>query len=314
MAHDARVCDLGGVMHEGQVRVPVSALCRAIARQFPGLASQPVQAVSSAGTVIAPFRVGDAFVARVPLVPGVDPALYDRVRREGKYAQALSAVLPVTVPELVGVGGPFPGYAGTWSVWTWLPGRSLDRVLLDSPGSVDMDALADDLARLLQSIRVLPSQGSAWSDTGRGGRPLADSEWVRASIRRSAHLVDQGAAASVWEEALIAPAHEGHPVPIHGDPMPGNLLMRQGRLSGLIDVSEPVFGDPASDLQPAWTVFEEPQRSRFLEAMGVDEAERQRGRGWAFEMAIGGLHYYEHSNSTFFRLAQRTLQALLSSA
>lgn len=301
-------------MHEGQVRVPASTLSRAIASQFPNLAGQPVRRVSSAGTVIAPFRVGHGFVARLPLVPGAGQAHHDRVRREGRYARALSGVVPVCVPELVGVGRPFPGYDGTWSVWTWLPGRSLDHVLLELPGLLDTQALADDLAQLLRSIRTFPSEGSRWSDNGRGGRPLADSEWVRTSIQRSAHLIDYGAATHIWESALAAPAHEGHPVPIHGDPMPGNLLLRHGRLSALIDVSEPVMGDPASDLQPAWTVFEEPQRSQFHEAMAVDEAARQRGRGWAFEMAIGGLHYYEHSNPTFFRLAQRTLHALLRSA
>lgn len=74
------------------------------------------------------------------------------------------------------------------------------------------------------------------------------------------------------------------------------------------------MGDPASDLQPAWTVFDAPQRSRFHEAMAVDEAAVQRCRGWAFEIAIGGLHYCERSSPTFFRLTQRTLHALLPSA
>lgn len=301
-------------MHEGQVRVPVTELCRAIASQFPDLAGQPVQAVPSAGTVVAPFRVGDGFLARLPLVPVAGPSHHDRVHREGRYARALSGVLRVCVPELVGVGRSFPGYKGTWSVWTWLPGRSLDHVLLEQPGSLDTLDLADDSTQLLRTIRMVPANGLRWSDNGRGGRPLADTEWVRTSIQRSAHLIDHGAATHIWESALAAPPYQGHPVPIHGDPMPGNLLLHDDRLSGLIDVSEPVMGDPASDLQPAWTVFDEPQRSRFHEAMAVDEGARQRGRGWAFKMAIGGLHYYEHSNPTFFRLAQRTLHALLRSA
>lgn len=314
MAQYPLLWDLGRVMHEGQVRVPIPELSRAIASQFPDLAGQPVWAVPSAGTVVAPFRVGDDFVARLPLVPDAGQVHHDRIRGEGRYARALAGLLPVCVPELVGVGRPFPGYEGTWSVWTWLPGRSLDHVLLEAPGSFDSAALADDLAQLLRTIRMLPAERPRWSDNGRGGRPLADSEWVRASIQRSAHLVDQGAATHIWESALAAAPHQGHPVPIHGDPMPGNLLLHGDRLSGLIDVSEPVMGDPAADLQPAWTVFDEPQRSRFHEAMAVDEGARQRGRGWAFEMAIGGLHYYEHSNPTFFRLAQRTLRALLRSA
>lgn len=32
------------------------------------------------------------------------------------------------VPRLVGIGEPFPGCPGMWSLWTWLPGNSLDQL------------------------------------------------------------------------------------------------------------------------------------------------------------------------------------------
>lgn len=297
-------------MHEGQVEVPVTAVQEAIANQFPELAGQHVRRVPSSGTVVAPYRVGDGLVARLPLVPEEDPATVDRLHREGAHARALAEVVSVSVPELIGVGEPFPGYPGTWAVWSWLRGRSLDHLLLGSE-TLDTDLLATDLAQLLLATRGLPAK-SGWSHNGRGGRPLSDSEWIRSSIERSAHLLDTAAATHVWETALTAPPHQGPPSSIHGDPMPGNFLLRDGRLSGMIDVSGPVVGDPASDLQPAWVVLEEPQRSLFLNAMGADEVTRQRGRGWAFEMAISGMHYYEHSNPMFFRLARRTLDALLA--
>lgn len=301
-------------MHAGQVTVATAALADAVARQFPELQVGEVHAVASAGTVIAPFRVGTTLLARVPLVPVAGPEPAARVQAEGRYARVLSDRLPVEVPRLLGVGEPFDGYDGVWSLWTWLDGRSLDRVL-DEPdvGTSDLGALALDLARLLRAQRSLPTDGG-WSGTGRGGRPLVDTEWVRTSIRRSAHLVDPAAATRVWETALAAPAHPAPPVSINGDAMPGNFLLTDGRLSGVIDVAEPVVGDPASDLQPAWVVFDEPERSTFRDAMGLDEAAWQRGRGWAFEMAIGGLHYYEHTNPVFFRMARRTLQRLIPTA
>jgi len=31
-------------------------------------------------------------------------------------------------------------------------------------------------------------------------------------------------------------------------------------------------------------------------------------------MAIGGLHYYEHTNGIFFRMARRTLQRLIDTS
>ena len=301
-------------MHEGQVTVTAAALAAAVARQFPQHAALEDVAVASSGTVIAPFRVGGRLLPRVPLVPVAGPAAAARVEAESRYARVLRERVPVQVPRLVRVGEPFDGYDGVWSLWTWLDGRSLDRVLEADVGACDLLALAVDLARVLVAQQSLPTGGNSWSGTGRGGRPLVDSEWVRTSIGRSAHLVDPVAATKVWESALAAPAYPGPPRSLNGDALPGNFLVTAGRLSGLIDLGEPVVGDPAADLQPAWVVFDEPERSAFRDAMGLDEAAWRRGRGWAFEMAIGGLHYYEHTNPDFFRMARRTLQRLIATS
>lgn len=116
----------------------------------------------------------------------------------------------------------------------------------------------------------------------------------------------------MWERALSAPPHLDPPLRIHGDPMPGNFLVNDGLLTGMVDVAQPAMGDPAADLQPAWVLFEEPARTAFITAMGLGDAARERGRGWAFEMAIGGAHYYEHTNPVFFRQAMHTLERLLA--
>ena len=135
---------------------------------------------------------------------------------------------------------------------------------------------------------------------------------MRESIDKSAHLIDLRKATAVWERALAADPHQGPAVRIHGDPMPGNFLANDARLTGMVDVAQPAFGDPAADLQPAWVLFDEPARSVFLTAMGLDDSARERGRGWAFEMAIGGAHYYEHTNAVFFQQAMRTLNRLIA--
>lgn len=298
-------------MHDGQVAVPEDALAAAVSAQFPELAGVTVVAVTSGGTVIAPFRVGGDLLARVPLVPGRGTSVTDGLESAGRHARALSPHSPLEVSQLFGIGHPFSGYDGVWSLWTWLEGQSLDLLLEEDPTGCDLNGLAVDLARVLKTHQSMPTQGSSWSGNGRGGHPLADTDWVRTSIQRSAHLIDPVVATQVWESALDAPAHEGAIVSINGDPMPGNFLVSNGRLSGMIDIAEPVAGDPASDLQPAWVVFDEPHRSAFRDAMGLDDAAWRRGRGWAFEMAIGGLHYYEHTNPLFFRIARRTLRRLM---
>jgi aminoglycoside phosphotransferase (APT) family kinase protein len=45
----------------------------------------------------------------------------------------------------------------------------------------------------------------------------------------------------------------GLPVWVHGDVAAGNLLVRDGRLSAVIDFGSSGVGDPASDLMIAWT-------------------------------------------------------------
>jgi len=293
-------------MHPGQVTVDPAALTAAIADQVPALAGLPVRPVDSAGTVVAPFRIGERYLARVPLVPSSDPAARRRLDAEAAHARFLADRLPVEVPRPVHQGGPFAGYPGWWSIWTWVDGTSLDRT-----SGVDRLLLARDLARLLRAFHALPTQGRSWNHVGRGARPLADTDWVRSSIALSAHLVDASAATAVWERALAAPPHDGPAVSIHGDPVPGNLIVRDGRLAGLVDIAEPSIGDPAADLVPAWAVFEPGARDAFRAAMDVDDAAWERGRGWAFEMAIGALHYYEHTNPVFFTQASRTIERLL---
>ena len=293
-------------MHEGEVEVAAGDLTYALAAQFPEFAGLPVRRVESAGTVIAPFRVGENVVARLPLVPTDSDAARDRVRREQRYALALADHLRIAVPRPLGIGEPFRGHPGIWSVWTWLPGRSLDLL----PVARD-ERLATDLAEVITAIQALPAAGRTWNGEGRGGRPLADTAWVRESIDASAHLIDRRAVTAVWESALAADPHRGPAARIHGDPMPGNFLANDGRLSGMVDVAPPAFGDPAADLQPAWVLFDEPARSVFLTAMRLGESARERGRGWALEMAIGGAHYYEHTNPVFFQQAMGTLRRLL---
>lgn len=293
-------------MHDGQIEVATGALASAIAEQFPEFAGLSITRVESAGTVVAPFRVGADVVARLPLVPTDSDAARESVLRAQTEALVLADHLRVAVQRPLGIGEPFEGYPGVWSVWTWLPGRSLDLL----PVAHD-ERLAADLAELILAMHALPVAGHTWNGRGRGGRPLADTPWVRESIQKSAHLIDPRKTTAIWERALAACPHEGPAVRIHGDPMPGNFLANDGRLTGMVDVAPPAFGDPAADLQPAWVLFDEPARRRFLAAMGLDDSARERGRGWAFEMAIGGAHYYEQTNAVFFQQAMRTLQRLI---
>jgi aminoglycoside phosphotransferase (APT) family kinase protein len=80
----------------------------------------------------------------------------------------------------------------------------------------------------------------------------------------------------VWEAALAA-SWRGTPVWVHGDVSSGNLLIKEGQLSTVIDFGSSAVGDPACDL---------PIGNAFRAALRLDEPTWARGRGWALWKAL----------------------------
>jgi len=127
-------------------------------------------------------------------------------------------------------------------------------------------------------------------------------------------MYDPAMLAEVWETALAAPAWEGPPVWIHGDPQGGNLLVLDGRLNGVIDFGGLGVGDPACDLIVAWNLFGPEGRAAFRTAIGVDQATWRRGRGWALSTGLTALPYYLDRLPAVARWARRTLDEVLADA
>ena len=88
--------------------------------------------------------------------------------------------------------------------------------------------------------------------------------------------IECGAATAVWETALDATWH-GPPVWVHGDVAVGNLLVKEGRLSAVIDFGCSAVGDPACDLVIAWTFLSGESREAFYAGVPVDDATWARG-------------------------------------
>jgi aminoglycoside phosphotransferase (APT) family kinase protein len=104
----------------------------------------------------------------------------------------------------------------------------------------------------------------------------------------------------------------GREVWVHGDLLPGNLLVLDGRLSAVIDFGGLNASDPACDLQPAWNVFAGDSRMRFRAELDVDEASWLRGRGWALYQAVSALAYYWDTNPGMIRQASHALAQVLA--
>ena len=203
------------------------------------------------------------------------------------------------------LGEPDPSYPFTWSVVPWLPGEPLEDVRTDNPG------LATDLAEFVLALRAVDTaDGPRPSGTARG-MPLDPEWWVEDTIVEHGDLIDVDRARAVWRAALEAGPWPGPDVWIHGDLLGGNLLVRDGRLSAVIDWGPLKVADPAPDVAPAWTLLEGEARRTFRDRLDVDDATWARARAWVMLPALAGIRYYEKTVPAFSQRSRRHLDAVL---
>ncbi|WP_079047027.1 aminoglycoside phosphotransferase family protein [Streptomyces changanensis] len=291
-------------MHPDQHPIDDDLVRRLVAGRFPRWAGLPVRRFPSGGTVNAMYRLGDDMVVRLPLVAG---AAGD-VELERQWLPRLAPRLPVAVPEVLGAGEPAEGYPWPWSVYRWLPGGPPDEAAPPEPLR-----LAEDLAGFVAAMRSLTLPDGPRAHRGGPVSSLdAESRAAIEELRRTpGEGVDCDAATAVWEEALRAPAWDGPPVWLHGDLMPGNLLVHRGRLSAVIDFGCAGTGDPACDLFPAWNLLPPDAREVFRAQLGVDDATWVRGRGRTLAQALVALPYYRTTNPAMARNARHVIRAVL---
>lgn len=292
-------------MHPDQFDVPIEVVATLVAEQFPHWRSYDLRPLTSHGTVNALFRLGDEIVLRFPLHPSLDPSLRAALADEQDLARRIAAHVPLPVPEPLAIGEPGEGYAGPWSAYRWIPGETA----YDS-GLGDPDRFALDLAAFVTALRAMDTGGRTWPGSGRGGPLTAMDGPVRRAMAESTGLTDTVALERVWARCLEFADRDDADAWIHTDLMPGNLLLRDGRLVAVIDLEGARVGDPAVDLLPAWNLLPAGARETYRRALAVDDATWERGRAWAIVQAIMALPYYIVSNPVMATTARTTLAAV----
>jgi aminoglycoside phosphotransferase (APT) family kinase protein len=294
-------------MHRGQLDVSVETVRRLVREQFPAWAGLAIKRVASQGTVNALFRIGDGLAARFPLQPGEPESVQRWLESEAQAARELVGRTRFRTPEPVAIGRPGAGYPLPWSVQTWITGTAATD---DDPGrSVPF---AHDLAEFVLAVRALDTHGRRFTGPGRGGDLRRHDEWVDTCLQRSGHLVDVARLRWIWAELRTLPRPTAADTMTHGDLTPANVLVRQGRLAGVLDVGGLGPADPALDLVGAWHLLETGPRNAMRRLLGCDDLEWARGQAWAFEQAIGLLWYYETSNPTMSRIGRRTIHRIVA--
>ncbi|WP_432873233.1 aminoglycoside phosphotransferase family protein [Microbispora rosea] len=293
-------------MHADQLTVSPETVRALVDEQFPQWRGLPVTGVASHGTVNAIFRLGDRLTARFPLQPGPVDVTRRWLESEAEAARELAAGTRFPTPEPVALGEPGAGYPLPWSVQTWLPGT----VAIDEdPG--ESAAFAHDLADLITDLRAAGTRGRTFSGKGRGGDLRSHDAWMETCFERSEGLLDVPRLCRMWETFRSLP-REAADVMTHGDLIPGNVLVSDGRLAGILDGGGFGPADPALDLVSAWHLLEAGPRQVLRLDLGCDDLEWERGKAWAFAQAMGVVWYYLETNPVMSRMGRRTLERILA--
>jgi aminoglycoside phosphotransferase (APT) family kinase protein len=252
---------------------------RLVASQFPQWADLPIRAVARSGWCNRTFHLGDGMIVRLPSAAEYAAS----VDKEHAWLPRLAPLLPLPIPTPLAMGAPAEGYLWKWSVYSWLDGENAA-----SNRIADVDRFATDLGAFLSALQGIDAAGGPVAGPHnffRGGLLSTYDAETRVALTALKGTIDVDAATSVWEHALST-TWQRAPVWVHGDIGLGNLLLREGRLSAVIDFGELGVGDPACDLAIAWTLFDDDSRNAFRAALSLDAETWARGRGWTLWKAL----------------------------
>ena len=267
---------------DGRAGIDAALVRRLIATQFPQWRELPVTPVAIDGWDNRTYRLGADMSVRLPTAASYAPA----VEKEDRWLPMLAPSLPVAVPTPVATGRPGEGYPFCWSVRPWLGGRTA----LEEP-PVDLPGFAISIAEFLVALQQIDATDGPIAGAHsfcRGTSPKYYDNETQECLQALCGRMDTDAAATVWDAAL-ATTWGRAPVWFHGDVASGNLLVRDGRLSAVIDFGTCGVGDPACDLVIAWTLFHGRSREVFRDGVQQDADTWARARGWVLWKALISL-------------------------
>jgi aminoglycoside phosphotransferase (APT) family kinase protein len=294
-------------VHDDQVDVTTEVVATLIEEQFPQWSGKAIRLMSSTGTVNAIFRIGDDLSARFPLRLTDAAEALAVLEREAEASAELAQVSRFPVPEPVALGKPGAGYPMPWSVQTWLTGT----VAFDADPS-GSNAFAEDLAAFIADLRAAETRGRVFSGDNRGGVLAHHDEWLAKCFEESKGLLDVPQLRQLWSQFRELPRTSAD-VMSHGDLIPGNVLVEEDRLSGVLDTGGFGPADPALDLVSAWHLLQPGPREVLRRTLACDDLEWERGKAWAFQQAMGVVWYYLETNPTMSKMGRRTLERILES-
>lgn len=294
-------------LHDGEVQFGELDARRLVNSQFHQWSCLPL-GPAGAGTDNRMFRLGEEYVVRLPRT--ADTA--KNLEKERAWLPRLAPHLPAAIPEPVAKGEPDAQYPFAWSVYRWIEGHELDPSRVEDPERLGIDLAA--FVAGLESTDLMGAQREGELSWYRGG-PLSDmadtTDQHFAALGGLVTHLDVPSLRSMWDETLALADAGGPHTWMHADLRPANLVVRNGRLAGVVDFGGLSIGEPACEHAAVWDL-PAPTRLAYGRTLDLDERTRARARGWALTLALGGITYYSRTWPEFARESRIRLERVLT--
>ncbi|MEQ5869744.1 phosphotransferase [Sagittula sp. NFXS13] len=263
----------------------VAALMQAQGGDWAG---QEITSVEEAEGERAMYRVGSDFAVRMPRHPDA----VSLIEREARWLPHLSG-LPLAMPSLRLRGEATPRFNWPFIVLDWIGGtEAQESTVRDWSQEVAL------LARFLRALwkRSLKGGPAAGPENRMRGVPLHQlTDTVLTEIGTLREDLDVALSREVWMNALeAAPPRKMRW--LHGNLKASNMIVRDGKLAGVVDWGHVAVGDPAVDVAVAWRWVPELEMGSFQSALSAGDDLWRRARGWALYDAVSTLGKYRGSN------------------
>lgn len=296
-------------MHDNEIALTEKDVRLLLQQQFPQFADLALSYIQESGTENALYRLGDEYIVRLPrFVSDIDAFEKNEktLEKELEYLPYLAKHLSFSISRPLFKGMPSKDYPFSWTIAKWNEGHN--------PGFEEKDEyseFAKDMAEFVNQFHAIPVETGPHSR--RGVKLINLDEETQDALSQLNEDIDVPEARLLWEALRDIPYWEKELVWIHGDLLPGNILINRYRLSAIIDFSDLGLGDPACDLIPAWCLFNKTSRQIFKDnLLNVDDNTWLRGKGWALSIALILLPYYKTRSPMMATLARQMLKNIFS--
>ena len=287
-------------LHKDEVEINEQIVRNLIKEQYSSYGKDSLNPLGSMGTDNVMFTLGEDKLVRLPRVEGAVSSL----EKEARWLPTLGQKLKISIPKVFFEGDSSSSYPFPWLVISKLAGKNIA-----SDNILDEDKACQSLAEFILDLRSVSVKGAP--SCSRGLPLLRRDSAVRKSILLLQDDYDTKLLTELWEDSLKASDWQDQPLWLHGDLHRGNVLVKDGELSAVLDFGLSGVGDPSCDLMAAWTLLGTKSRKEFFSLLGADSDSIRKARGWALSMGILGYPYYKDTNPSFALLAKNSMDEVI---